>query len=271
MLAKAAGCSVTAIHVDHGLRAPLDAEADRAGALADVIGVSFRRSRSTLQDGSNLEARARAARRDVLPSGSLTGHTADDQAETMLINLLRGAGTSGLAGIRPGPTKPILALRRSETRAVCDALGLDVVDDPSNADRRFVRNRIRAELMPLLDDIAGQRRCCVAGPDGGTRGRRRDSPRGTRRGIDATDAKALTAADRSLARRAVRQWLTGDGYPPDLSTVDRVLEVARGIHRACEVGRGRRVERKDQRLRIVEFTGVASKPGMGSHADGDSL
>ncbi len=90
----------------------------------------------------------------MLPADVLTGHTADDQAETVLINLLRGAGASGLAAMRPGPTKPLLALRRAETVALCADLGLDPVIDPSNADRRFLRNRVREEVLPLLCDVA---------------------------------------------------------------------------------------------------------------------
>ena len=201
--------------------------------------------------GPNLEARARAARRAVLPPDSLTGHTLDDQAETILINLMRGAGLDGLGGIRAGATKPILALRRGETRALCDFLNLAVVSDPSNTDSRFVRNRIRAEVMPLLDDIA----------------RRDAAPLLARTvdlltddaallnelalAIDPTDARAVASADPRIARRAVRAWLAGDDYPPDRATIDRVLDVARGVHRACEVGAGRRVERSGQRLRIV--------------------
>ncbi len=70
--------------------------------------------------------------------------------------------------------------------------------------------------------------------------------------IDPADAKAIAAAKPALARRVLRSWLTSGGYPPDLATVDRALEVARGTHRACELGAGRRLERQGQRLRIVE-------------------
>ena len=270
-LAKAAGCTVTATHVDHGLRPTSDAEADQARSIADAVGVVFRRIHVDIEPGPNLEARAREARLAALPPGSLTGHTLDDQAETMLINLLRGAGTTGLAGIRPGPTKPILALRRSETREVCAALGHDVIEDPSNADPRFVRNRVRAELLPLLDDIAGRdvavllaRAADLLADDAALLDELASA-------IDPTDAKAVAAADPRLGRRALRIWLTREGYPPDLATVTRVLDVARGLSRGCDVGSGRRVERKDQRLRMIEERRVASKPGMSRRADGSTL
>jgi tRNA(Ile)-lysidine synthase len=250
-LAHAAGCDVTAIHVDHRLRPSSASEADRAASLAGSIGVDFRCVTVDVPAGANVEARARDVRLAALPPGTMTGHTADDQAETMLINLLRGAGTSGLAGIRPGPTKPILALRRSETRWLCADMGLTVVDDPTNRDPRFVRNRVRAEVVPLLDDIAGRdvtallaRTAELLASDADLL----DELAGT---LDPTDAKALAAADPRIARRSVRTWLIRDGYPPDLATVDRVLDVARGAARACEIGGGRRVERKAQQLRIV--------------------
>ena len=250
-LARAAGCGVTAIHVDHGLRASSAAEADQAATLAGALGVEFRLETVDVGPGPNLEARARVARFAALPPGTMTGHTADDQAETMLINLLRGAGTGGLAGIRRGPTKPILALRRSETRQLCTDLGLTVVEDPTNRDARFVRNRIRAEVLPLLDDIAGRDVTALLARTAELLGNDADLLDELAETLDPTDAKALADADPRIARRSLRAWLARDGYPPDLATVDRVLDVACGAAIACEIGNGRRVERKAQRLRIV--------------------
>ena len=100
VLAVAAGCSVTAIHVDHGLREGSAGEADVVAAAAARFGARFRAERVDVASGPNLEARARAARYAVLPADVLLGHTADDQAETILINLLRGAGVGGLTGMR---------------------------------------------------------------------------------------------------------------------------------------------------------------------------
>jgi tRNA(Ile)-lysidine synthase len=252
LLAAAAGCQATAVHVDHGLRPTSAAEAEQAARLAAAIGVAFERRAVDVEGGPNLEARAREARNAALPAGALTGHTADDQAETVLINLLRGAGATGLAAMHPGPTKPLLALRRAETAALCAARGLEPVADPSNLDRRFLRNRVRHELIPLLCDLAQRD---VVPLLVRTSDLLRDDDEQLDRlsaEIDVTDARAVAAAEPALARRALRAWLTLDGYGPDLATLNRALEVARGAATACELGGGRRLERHRQRLEIVD-------------------
>jgi len=249
-LAVAAGCDVTAIHVHHGLRASADDDALTARRLADRLGVGFRQVDVDVDDGPNLEARARDARRAVLGPDAMTGHTADDQAETVLLMLLRGAGAAGLGAIEPGARHPILALRRRDTEQLCAELGLVTADDPTNTDPRFRRNRIRHELVPLLDEIA--ERDTVALLTRSAELLRDDDAllRSLAADIDPTDAAALTAAPRPLAARAVRTWLTVEGYPPDAAAVDRVLAVARGERVACEIPGGRRVSRSSGRLRV---------------------
>ncbi len=155
-LAIAAGCEVTAVHVDHGLRAGSAAEGEVVAAAAARLGARFRACGWRSVRGRTSRPAPGDARRAALPPGSATGHTMDDQAETVFVNLLRGAGLDGLAGMRPGPAHPLLGLRRSETHALCAALGLEPVDDPSNVDRRFVRNRVRHELLPLASAVAGR-------------------------------------------------------------------------------------------------------------------
>ncbi len=261
-LATAAGLAVDAVHVDHRLRPDSTIEAERAVALAGALGVPVRVVCVEIDPGPNLEARARAARRAALPSGALTGHTADDRAETVLINLLRGAGLDGLAAMGPAPTRPLLQLRRGETAAVCAHLGLVPIQDPSNHDPRFVRNRVRHELLPLLDDIAGRdtvpllvRTATLVAED-------LTILESAGAAIDPTDARAVAAATPPVARRALRRWLAVEGYPPDAASVSRVLEVANGERRACELPGGRRVERHRQRLRIVTGTEITSSGGM---------
>jgi tRNA(Ile)-lysidine synthase len=263
-LATTAGCRVTAFHVDHGLRPESAAEAAQAKDIAAALGIEFHLLVADVPDGPNLEARARAARYALLPPGVLTGHTADDRAETILINLLRGSGLDGLAAMSPDPSRPLLALRRSETRQLCHDLGLTPVTDPSNSDPRFVRNRVRHELLPLMADIAGRdvvpillRGVDLAHDDVAWLDEAATA-------IDPTDARQLTAAPVVLARRAVRRWLRTEGYAPDAATVHRVLAVAAGDHVACEIAGGKRVQRSRQQLGVVPPGQVVSSDGMGS-------
>ena len=249
VLALAHGLKVTAYHVDHGLRVGSSSEADIVRDATERFGAKFVSLSVELDDGANLEARARNARFALLPSGVLTGHTADDQAETVLINLMRGSGTDGLSGMRKSHTKPLLGLRRSETHALCNELNIDVVNDPSNDDPRFQRNRVRHELLPLLDSIARRDVAAIIARDSLLVGDDEQYLQELASFIDVHDAQALAAAPLPLARRAIRMWLANP-YPPDSATVERVLEVARGIHPGCNIDGNRQVRRSNQRLRL---------------------
>lgn len=257
-LALAAGCDVTAVHVHHGLRPSADDDAQIAAGSARRLGAAFRLARVDLEPGPNLEARARELRRGALGSEAMTGHTADDQAETLLLALLRGSGATGLRAIVPGPRHPILGLRAHETRTLCAELGIDVAHDESNDDRRYRRNRIRHELIPLIDDIAQRdvtvllnRTAALLYEDD----RYLDQAAGE---IDPTDIEQLAAAPGPIATRAVRRWLEVDGYPPDAAAVRRVIAVASGDAAACELAGGIRVMRRGPRL--VRFP---SRPASG--------
>ncbi|MEQ1787875.1 MAG: tRNA lysidine(34) synthetase TilS [Acidimicrobiales bacterium] len=249
VLAVEAGCATTAVHVDHGIRAGSAQEAEVVAEVAARVGAAFRAERVVVPDGPNLEARARRARYAVLPPDVLTGHTADDQAETVLLNLLRGAGLDGLAGYAPD-RRPLRALRRRETHKLCADLGLHPVDDPSNDDPWFRRNRVRHELLPLLDEIAERDVAAVLARQADLLRADADLLEALSSALDPTDARVLAAAPEPLAARAVRRWLrTGhEQHPPDAATVARVLAVARGDAVACEVGGGREVRRRQQRL-----------------------
>ena len=251
VLAIAAGCRVTAVHVDHGLRPGSAAEADVVRDAAHELGAGFRAETVDVAPGPNLEARARAARYAVLPPDVLTGHTADDQAETVLLNLLRGAGLDGLAGMAPGARRPILDLRRAETEAVCAAAGLVPVVDPTNADPAHRRNRVRAELLPLVNEVAERDVVPVLVRQAALLRDEAAALDVLAAALDPTDAPTLAAAPPALARRAVRRWLTsGHDHPPDSATVERVLAVARNQARAADVGGGRRVARTRNVLRL---------------------
>lgn len=251
VLACAANLNVTAWHVDHGLRKNSHIEADLVAQLATQLGAQFESRSVTVEPGANTEARAREARYGVLPQGVMTGHTADDQAETILINLLRGSGTRGLAGMQPTAQRPLLHIRRSETQALCDALGISVFNDPSNDDERFQRNRIRHEVLPLLESLAKRDLVPVLTRQADLL-RDDDNLLNELAGaLDPTDALALANAPVALSRRAIRSWLTNP-LVPDSATVERVLDVARGNTLACDIGLGRQVRRSQQRLRITE-------------------
>ena len=250
VLAVVAGCEVTALHVDHGLRAGSDREAQLVETAAAKLGASFVSLRVDVGAGPNLEARARQARKAALPVGASTGHTMDDQAETVLIRLLRGTGPAGLAAMRTGYEHPLLDLRRSETCEITAAAGLTCFEDPSNHDPSILRNRVRHELLPLCSEMAGRdlvpllaRLAQLAAEDAELLDAQAEC-------LDPTDARALTEAPVVVARRAVRNWLRGDGpYPPDLAAVERVLAVARGDFPGTEFAPGTRVRRTAGRLR----------------------
>jgi len=250
-LAVAAGCEPTAYHVDHGIRPDSTGEAGVVERAAGGLGAGFVSLRVEVAPGPNLEARARAARFAALPEGAATGHTADDQAETILLNLIRGSGLDGLSGMRGGPRHPILGLRRAETHALVAELGLEVVDDPSNEDPSYRRNRVRAELVPLLGAI-GERDLvpvlCRQAELLFEEAALLDELAGH---LDPESVASLQAAPVALRRRAVRRWLRGlvdPEHAPDAAAVERVLEVAEGGTTACEIPGGVRVRRSRGRL-----------------------
>jgi len=251
VLACAANLNVTAWHVDHRLRENSHTETELVAQLATQLGAQFESRTVTVEQGTNTEARAREARYGVLPAGVMTGHTADDQAETILINLLRGSGTRGLAGMQPTAQRPLIHIRRSETQALCDALGVAVFNDPSNNDERFQRNRIRHEVFPLLESLAKRDLVPVLTRQADLLRDDDDLLNELASALDPTDALALANAPIALSRRAIRAWLTNP-LVPDSATVERVLEVARGNTLACDIGLGRQVRRSQQRLRITE-------------------
>ena len=165
-LSASARFRVTALHVNHGLRGK---EADRdessAAAVAKKLGVPFtsvqlpvrRRAGESLEEAARLVREAAFARANAPVVA--TGHTLDDQAETVLYRAARGAGPRGLRGILATRTivpgvrlvRPMLGLRREEVLAYLRRRRLPFVADSSNADPRFARNRIRREVLPALE------------------------------------------------------------------------------------------------------------------------
>ena len=268
-LAGAAGLEGTVWHVDHGLRPGSDAEADVVEQAAEGLGFGFAGFQVSVDPGPDLEARARRARYGVLPSGVLTGHTMDDQAETVLLNLLRGAGLDGLSGMRERRSeagsapvrRPLLRLRRSETAEICRRAGIVPIVDPSNSDLRFRRNRVRSELLPLLCDIAERDVVPVLARQAAVISEDVELLEELSRPLDPTDVSALRAAPPALARRALRSWLrSGEGnHPPSSAEMSRVLDVVEGRRRACELSGGRRLSRRAGRLSLTGVEGSVAE------------
>jgi tRNA(Ile)-lysidine synthase len=166
-LRRRRGFRLVAAHLDHRLRpgsaddaafcASLCATLDvplRAGA-ADVRGRAAR-EKGGLEQAARRERYAflRAVRDDERAAAVAVAHTLDDQAETLLLRLLRGSGATGLAGMRPRAgdlLRPLLAVSRAEVLGHLRERGLDWREDPSNADLAHRRNRVRHELMPYLE------------------------------------------------------------------------------------------------------------------------
>jgi tRNA(Ile)-lysidine synthase len=255
-LAVDAALAPIAVHVDHGLRPGSDREAAVVRDAAEHLGARFDARRVKVADGPNLEARARAARYEALEDARvehgatavLVGHTADDQAETVVLNLLRGSGSAGLAGMparRGRVVRPLLGARRADVRAECTRRGLVPVEDPSNDDLAFRRNWVRHEVLPLLERGAGRDLTPVLMRQAEVLRAESDYldalARAAWPGEAGTRARDLAALPEPLARRAVRCWLGPP--PPALDEVDAILAVARGERRAVDLAGGRRVHR----------------------------
>lgn len=157
------GNRLQALHVHHGLSPHADRWAEFCAEQCRRLGVAFSLERVSVErnSGLGLEAAARAARYAAFArcagDALLLGHHQGDQAETLLFNLLRGAGVAGVAAIpedrsldRLRILRPLLTVSRTEIEAYARAHGLAWIDDESNADTRLTRNFLRHEVLPLL-------------------------------------------------------------------------------------------------------------------------
>ncbi len=267
------GLGPVAVYVDHGLRPGSDREQEHVAALAARLGARFDARTVDVPRGSNLEERARDARYEALEAARvehgatavLVAHTTDDQAETVLLNILRGAAGTGLSGmaVRRGfVVRPLLGFRRAETSALCSALGLPVLHDPMNDDEAFRRVAVRRRVLPLLSGVAGRDLVPVLARQADLLREESafldDLARAAWPGSDGPSARALSALAPVLARRAVRQWLGPP--PPSSAEVSRVLLVAAGRHRSTELAGGRTVRRAAGRLHLWH-SGAAAESG----------
>jgi tRNA(Ile)-lysidine synthase len=280
-LAGPRGWRLAVVTVDHGLRSGSAADAAFVADHAKALGLDARVETLTAADlarhrRAGQEGAARAARYEALwrAAGELgcdwlaTGHTLDDQAETVLLQLLRGAGADGLAGmpVRSGRLlRPLLGVRRADTRRCCAAIGVDWREDPTNAEPGPLRNRVRQRLLPLLEELrpgataalartaalaaderdwldplvaaalAATSAASPADPAATRADPRRPGGEGAGRGGPgasgpvALDAAALGELPVALARRVVRAAARQAGAaPPDAEATDRVVTLAAG-------------------------------------------
>ncbi|MGH9023689.1 MAG: tRNA lysidine(34) synthetase TilS [Acidimicrobiia bacterium] len=293
-LAASAGLRPIALHVDHGLRNDAEAVAVALGDAGARLGTPVWSRRAGISAGANLEARARTsryealeeARRQLGASCVLVGHNRDDQAETVLLHLLRGSATAGLGAMAPRRgrlVRPLLGLPRSATTEICLRLGLQPVEDPMNVQNRYRRVWLRREVIPFLEGALGSDLRAILA-------RQADVLREESDFLDHLAAQALRelgwppaieplgTLPEALARRVIRHFLAGSttgrspatpwsadptSPPAGLDAVDGVLEVARGRRRAVDLPGGRRVVRSLGRLVIID-------PGA-QHANGDQL
>ncbi len=271
-LACEAGLSVHAVYVDHGLRPGTGLDARTVEGAAARFGARAHVARVDVGHGPNLEARARAARYaalervrvDVGAEAILVAHTRDDQAETVLLHLLRGAASTGRAGMaerRGYVRRPLLSFRRRDTHELCARLGLVPVHDPMNDDLHHRRVWLRREIVPMLERGARRDLVEVIARQAELMRDDDDLLESLSAGHDPADARALTALPPALARRVVRRWLAAPDLPA-AATVERVLAVARGDVRAAQIPGGDRVERVRGRLERIPAAGGGVAAGV---------
>lgn len=253
-LAPDRGWRLAAAHVDHGLRPDSGRDADFVRGLAAELGLEFIQRRVEVRArGLSPEDAARRARRralvemaDQIGAGAIAlGHTADDQAETLLARVLTGAGPTGLAGMRPfSPPfwRPLLAVRRRELRQYLEQGGLAWREDPSNQELGPLRNRVRRKLMPLAEELVNPRavealgrlaRLCADEEDYWREQGLRDyeallRPEGTSLRLETG---ALAQSPPALLRRLIRmtaQRLTGDPQGLLMHHVERIMLLMAG-------------------------------------------
>ncbi|TWH75591.1 tRNA(Ile)-lysidine synthase [Modestobacter roseus] len=274
--ARDAGVRVGGVTVDHGLQPGSAARADATAQLLRGLGLDPVLSvRVQVGDDGGPEAAARAARYAALVRAAgehgariALGHTLDDQAETVLLGLGRGSGPRSVAGMVEERTadgvpwwRPLLGVRRATVRQACTDQGLPVWDDPWNADPAYTRVRLRAEVLPLLEQVLG----------GGVAPALARTAALLREDLDALDELAgarlaellvdgglpagpLAQLPDALRRRVLRGWLRRAGVPDlqavHLRAVDALLTRWRGQGRVDLPG-GAGVLRSSGRLTLL--------------------
>lgn len=284
-LATARRLVCTVASVDHGLRPEAGAEVERVRALAERFGLPFVTRALGLSAGSRLEERAREARYEALEqlrqetgcAWIVTAHTADDQAETLLMRLSRGAALRGAAGIlgrRGRIVRPMLRCTRADVRELLEREGLQAVRDPMNEDPTYLRPRMRARVLPVLTEVAG--RAAISHLATFSELAQEDEALLSQLAEDAfarlevrpgmLDAVGVRALVRPIRLRVLRRLLEVSGVPASLALLEaaseavergRRIPLRRGIELRAEGGWVRCVRRSAPR----ELAGRSLRPG----------
>lgn len=273
---------LVAAHVNHRLRGA-DAERDEACAAQNAAALNIPFVRTELPAdfgrGANLEARARQLRYGALRrlanehgcAKIATGHTLDDQAETVVMRLLRGSGGRGLGAIRPrradGVIRPLIDCRRTDVEAVVRQAGLAYRLDDSNRDRRFLRTHVRERVLPMLAALNPSIARACANLAAAARAERQIVTEwadarleiGTDKGqLDVIWLRTIPAPLRALL---VRRWLLRAGVAARGLTA-RHVEAVRGLAESARGGTethlpgGWTVRRTAHRLRADRLTSL---------------
>ena len=243
---------VSVFHFDHGLRPDSGKDVVYVERLADRLGLPFhlRRAEASPPRGDSVEAWARNERvvaisevlRETGAGRAALGHTLDDQAETVLMRAISGSGIDGLAGIKPGSgpwAHPLLDVRRAETEAFCRSLRLRPRTDPTNRDRRYLRNAIRLDAIPAVERAVGRE---IREPLARTAALLRDDADELSRRLFETwdevftetpdggdlSVVGLLGLSPAIAGRVVRHAIFRCGHPAQQTDVEAVLDLARG-------------------------------------------
>ncbi|SDT03679.1 tRNA(Ile)-lysidine synthase [Brevibacterium siliguriense] len=232
-----------AVTVDHGLQTVTAEVADRVAATAESWGMPAEVATVRIDAGDEgLEAAARTARYAVLETARaaagadwiLTAHTRSDQAETVLLGLMRGSGTRSLAGMSPTSghlMRPLLGLDRDQTEASCRAQGIEIWHDPMNDDTAFSRVRARQLLagletelgQPITANLARTADLCRADAD--FIDTRAEAASQHIRGTASVPVEDFTALDDAVLSRVVRDWVISLGVPGQNLGAVRVAEL----------------------------------------------
>jgi tRNA(Ile)-lysidine synthase len=297
---------VVAVHVDHGLRPGSVTEAERAAVLAERLGLRFRLERIAPVElshhrGVGVEEAARRERyrllagaaRDLDAALVCVAHQLEDQAETLLLHLLRGSGLSGAAGMSEVtdlavpwweddrmPTtavriwRPLLEEPRAELVRYLDAHALEPLNDESNADERFLRNVVRRRVLPCLEEVAPGAAAALArfawlaaADDLALESATAEALDGAVAADGSLPMDALKMRTVAIQRRMLRRWLTETA--PGVELTAEAIESARRLAvtgaggRTIEIGQGISVRSTSGRLTVETTIPAATTPARG--------